>query len=277
MANPLAIDCHTHCFAGPDDPHFPYPADAPYRPAKPATPEALLACMDCAEVDRAIVVHPEPYRDDHRYLEHCLAVGRDRLKGTCLFFAERSGSIAAMTALVERHRGRIVALRIHAYAPGRLPPFGQPALRDFWARAGELGLAVQLHFEPRHAPGFEPLIRAFPSTAVIVDHLGRPFQGSPAEYDVVLGWSALPNVVMKISAIPRREEYPHRDVTPILRTLIDRFGPDRLISGGNFGAGTTPASYRADRDRLRTFLAHLPPEFQAKILGGTAARLFGFA
>ncbi len=27
-------------------------------------------------VDHAVVVHPEPYQDDHRYLEHCLAVGK---------------------------------------------------------------------------------------------------------------------------------------------------------------------------------------------------------
>ena len=40
-------------------------------------------------MDYAVVVHPEPYQDDHRYLEHCLDVGRGKLKGTCLFFADR--------------------------------------------------------------------------------------------------------------------------------------------------------------------------------------------
>lgn len=276
MPNARAIDAHAHCFAGPDDPHVPYPPDAPYRPAR-ATPDALLACLTGAGVDRAILVHPEPYGDDHRYLEHCLGVAGDRLKGTCLFFADRPGALGAMAGLVERHPGRIVAARIHAYAPERLPPFGTPALRAFWARAGELGLAIQLHFEPRYALGFAPLIREFPRTAVVVDHLGRPFQGSPAEYDAVLDWARLPNVVMKLSLLPRREEYPHRDIMPIVRTLIGRFSPDRLISGGNFGAGTTPDSYRADRDRLRSFLAHLRIEDQEAILGGTAARLFGFA
>ena len=49
-----------------------------------ATPEHLLACMDGGGVDYAIVVHPEPYQDDHRYLEHCLEVGGDRLPRTGL-------------------------------------------------------------------------------------------------------------------------------------------------------------------------------------------------
>jgi predicted TIM-barrel fold metal-dependent hydrolase len=271
------IDTHLHCFAGKDDPRFPYHADGPYQPAEPATPERLLRCMAEAGVDHAVVVHPEPYQDDHRYLEHCLEVGEVKLKGTCLFFADRPRSLDRMTDLAKRHEGRIVAARIHAYAPKRLPPFGKPELRAFWKQVGDLGLAVQLHFEPRHAPGFEPLIRAFPQTQVIIDHLGRPFQGSPEEYAVVLGWARLPNTIMKLSSLPAKDQYPHRDVGPVIRDLVKRFGPDRLIYGGGFGAGATGANYRAYRERVRSHLADLSPEDQAKVLGGTAARLFGFA
>jgi predicted TIM-barrel fold metal-dependent hydrolase len=277
-AEPLApvVDTHLHCFAGKNDPRFPYHPRGPYRPVEPATPEFLLQCMAGAGVDHAVVVHPEPYQDDHRYLEHCLAVGGGKLKGTCLFFADRPGSLDRMSALVKSQEGKIVAARVHAYAPDRLPPFGKPELRELWKRIGELGLAVQIHFEPRYAPGFEPLIREFPATTVVIDHLGRPFQGSPEEYAVVLGWSKLPNTVMKLSSLSTREQYPHRDVGPVIKDLVRRFGPDRLIYGGGFGAGTSGASYRAYREKLRSYLTDLPAEDQAKVLGGTAARLFGF-
>jgi predicted TIM-barrel fold metal-dependent hydrolase len=270
------IDTHLHCFAGKDDPRFPYHPNGPYQPAEPATPEHLLRCMAKAGVDHAVVVHPEPYQDDHRYLEHCLGVGKDKLKGTCLFFADRPGSLDRMTDLAKRHEGRIVAARIHAYAPNRLPPFGKPELRAFWKHVGDLGLAVQLHFEPRYAPGFEPLIKEFPKTTVIIDHLGRPFQGTPEEYAVVLGWAGLPNTIMKLSSLPAREQYPHRDVGPVIKDLVKRFGPDRLIYGGGFNAGATGASYRAYRERVRSYLTDLSPEGQAKVVGGTAARLFRF-
>jgi predicted TIM-barrel fold metal-dependent hydrolase len=270
------IDTHLHCFAGKDDRRFPYHPDGPYQPAEPATPEHLLRCMAEAGVDHAMVVHPEPYQDDHRYLEHGLAVGKDKLKGTCLFFADRPGSLDRMTDLVRKHQGRIVAARIHAYAPKRLPPFGKPELQAFWKHVGDLGLAVQLHFEPRYAPGFEPLIKEFPRTTVIIDHLGRPFQGTPEEYAVVLGWAKLPNTIMKLSSLPAKEQYPHRDVGPVIKDLVNRFGPDRLIYGGGFGAAATGASYRAYRERVRSYLTDLSPEDQAKVLGGTAARLFGF-
>jgi predicted TIM-barrel fold metal-dependent hydrolase len=270
------IDTHLHCFAGKDDRRFPYHPQGPYQPEQAATPERLLKCMREADVDHAIVVHPEPYQDDHRYLEYCLDVGKGTLKGTCLFFADRPGSVERMSELVKKLDGRIVAARIHAYAPDRLPPFGKPELRAFWKRASDLGLAVQLHFEPRYAPGFEPLIREFDRTTVIIDHLGRPLQGTPEEYALVLGWSRLRNTVMKLSSLPDHRESPHRDAGPIIKDLTERFGPDRLISGGGFGPDATGASYRAFREKVRSYLTHLSAEDQAKILGGTAARLFGF-
>src|SRR4051794_20351895 len=78
------VDTHIHCFAGKDNQKFRYHPNGPYKPAAPATPEHLLKCMDGAGVGFAIIVHPEPYQDDHAYLEHCLDVGKGRFKGTCL-------------------------------------------------------------------------------------------------------------------------------------------------------------------------------------------------
>src|SRR5262249_19676266 len=117
---------------------------------------------------------------------------------------------------------------------------------------------------------------AFPQIKVIIDHLGRPFQGSPDEYAEVLGWARFPNTVMKLSSLPPKERYPHRDVEPVIKDLVKRFGSDRLMYGGGFGAGATGVSYRAYRERVRSYLSNLTPEDQAKVLGGTAARLFDF-
>ena len=268
------VDTHLHCFAGSRDPRFPYHSRAPYTPEAPATPEHLLDCMDEAGVDFAVVVHPEPYQDDHRYLEHCLAVGGKRLKGTALFFSDRAGSLEKLPELARR--ADLIAVRVHAYAPDRLPPFGKPELRRLWKMAAELGLAVQIHFEPRYAAGFEPLIREFKDTRVIIDHLGRPFQGTPQEHATVVKWSRFPNTIMKLSSIPSNRSYPHRDIDPVIKQLTESYGADRMIYGGGFNADATGASYRAAFDRAEAFLGHLTASDRAKILGGTAAKLFGF-
>jgi predicted TIM-barrel fold metal-dependent hydrolase len=268
-AKAKVVDAHLHCFAGKDDARFPYHANAPYRPAEAATPEHLLKCMDGAGVDHAIVVHPEPYQDDHRYLEHCLEVGKGRLKGTALFFAGRHDGLKELAK-----RAPLVAARVHAYAPDRLPPWKE--LGALWKTALDLGLAVQIHFEPRYAAGFEPWLDEFKSGTVIVDHLGRPLQGTPEEHERVIRWAERPNVIMKLSSYSPQTQYPHRDVAPIVKRLAAAYGADRMIYGGGFDAKATGESYRADRERARSLIAHLPEADQAKILGGTAARLFRF-
>lgn len=269
----ILVDTHLHCFAGPADPAFPYHPNAPYRPDRTATPEHLLQCMNGAGIEFAVVVHPEPYQDDHRYLRHCLEIGKRRLRGTCLFFADQPRSIDRMQALARDVP--LVAARIHAYAPDRLPPFGRPELAAYWKAVGEAGLAVQLHFEPRYAPGFEPLIREHPEITVIIDHLGRPFQGTPEEHDVVLNWSRFPNTIMKLSSIPSPSVYPHRDPAPVIRRICDLYGPERILYGGGFSADATGESWRGVLEHARSFLTDWSAADQAKVLGGNAVRLFG--
>ena len=270
------VDTHLHCFDGPHSESFPYHPRGPYRPAAAATPEHLLRCMDGAGVDYAVVVHPEPYQDDHRYLDHCLEAGRGRLKGTCLFFADRPESLAAMPEFLRAREGRIVASRVHAYAPERLPPFGRPELRRWWAAVADAGVAVQLHFEPRYAAGFEPYIREFSDTKVIIDHMGRPMQGTPEEHANVIRWADYPNTIMKLASIPAPERYPHRQVGPIIRQLVAAWGGERMIYGGGFNAEATPESYRRYRSDLAGHLAGVSQSEREAIFGGTASKLFGW-
>jgi predicted TIM-barrel fold metal-dependent hydrolase len=170
----------------------------------------------------------------------------------------------------------VVTARIHAFQADRLPPFGKPELRQLWKLASDSGLAVQLHFEPRYAAGFEPLIREFKQTRVIVDHLGRPFQGAAEDNDRVLRWADFPNVVMKLSSFPARDAKEAADLPRVVRRLADAFGADRLIYGGGFDEKATPETYRAERERTAALLDFLRPEARAKVMGANAAKLFGF-
>jgi predicted TIM-barrel fold metal-dependent hydrolase len=268
------IDTHVHCFAGKMNAKFPYHAQAPYRPDDEASPENLLAAMDAAGIAAAVIVHPEPYQDDHRYLEHVLDVGGKRLKGTALVFSDRPESMAQLPGLVKRVP--IVAVRVHAYAPERLPPFDRPELKKLWKLAGDLGICVQLHLEPRYAPHFTPILKEFKDVTVVIDHLGRPLQGTPEEHEVIVDWAKFENTVMKISSLPTTRMYPHRDVQPVIDRLCERFGSDRLIYGGGFDGSPRAEGYQTTLKRTREYLQHRSAEEQAKILGLNARRLFRF-
>ena len=105
----------------------------------------------------------------------------------------------------------------------------------------------------------------------------RPFQGTPEEHAVVVGWSKHPNVVMKLSSLPVREKYPHRDPAPVVKQLCEAYGASRLVYGGGFNAEATAESYRAARQRVADHLPDLTDDEIANVLGGNAARLFGLS
>ena len=85
----MVIEWNTHIFS-PDLQRYPFHEKASYTPdvsIQPADPlGAYLAQMDQHGIDRAVLVHPEPYGDDHRLVLDCLEQEKERVKGTCLFY-----------------------------------------------------------------------------------------------------------------------------------------------------------------------------------------------
>src|SRR5271156_4036145 len=108
----ILIESHIHLFAG-DPARFPYNRGS-YTPHT-ATVEDYVKFAREARIDHAVIVHPEPYQDDHRYLEYCFAhePSPGYFKGTCLFDPLREDTPRRMRALAQRWPKRIVALRIH--------------------------------------------------------------------------------------------------------------------------------------------------------------------
>ncbi len=281
----LLIDSHIHLFAA-DQTRFPYHRNAVYRP--PAQPlEDYAKFVRAAGIDHAVIVHPEPYQDDHRYLEHCFEnEPRPRFfKGTCLFDPVDPATPERIEVLVKKHPGRIVALRIHENrAPGQPPsasgPIRErdlraPAMRETWRKVHSLGLAIQMHFVPHFAPQIRALAEVFPEMPVILDHLGRAGEGTPTEYEEVLKLAKLPRTYMKYSAVrySSKQEYPHRDVKPLIRRVYDAFGPGRIIWGG---LGMNMEEFHRQAKLLDEMFDFASEADRAKIRGLNAARLYGF-
>ena len=277
------VETHLHLF---DPQRFPYHPNATYRPpAETLDDYARFAAQ--AGIDRAVIVHPEPYQDDHSYLEYCFRnePSRGFFKGTCLFDPIASDTPSRMEALVKKLPGRIVALRIHVNRDPKTPPttsgairdrdLRAPAMKDAWRAAARLGIAIQMHFIPPHAPEIRALASEFRDVTVILDHLGKPGLGSPAEYAEVLALASLPRVIMKYSAVhySSKQDYPHRDVKPFVRRAYDAFGPDRIIWGV---LGSNLADFRKHSALLDDMFDFAPESARAKIRGLNAMRLFQF-
>ena len=243
--------------------------------------------MRASGLKHSIVVHPEPYQDDHRYLEHCFAnePSPGYFKGTILLDAFAKDSAERMRQLVERHQGRIVALRVHAMnAPGEPSSSSgaitnrdlrDPRMQAMWEAARDLGLAIQMHFRPHHAPEIGELQAKVPGATVILDHIGRAGMGTWQDFEGVLALAKDPKCYLKVSGIrySSQDGYPYLDAKKYLQPAYAAFGADRMITGG---FGYTLEDFHANLRMLDQVLDFASEPDRAKILGLTAQRLFRF-
>jgi predicted TIM-barrel fold metal-dependent hydrolase len=267
----MIVEWNTHIFAS-DVARYPFHAQAAYRPdASHLLADPLsdyLQRMDRFGIDRAVIVQPEPYGDDHRLVLACLRRETERLKATSLFYPKDPEAVTKLQTLVNVEP-RIVATRFHAHRGKEmyLDSFADPAVRALWRKAGELGLVIELHIGPNYARQVAEAIRAFPSFPVLIDHLAEPGFGAPEEYEDVLALAQFPNVTMKLSGLNHfsKEAEPYFDTRALVRRVAEAYGPDHLAwSSGSPGI-------------VDALLGHWSEADREKVKGGNLARLTGFA
>jgi predicted TIM-barrel fold metal-dependent hydrolase len=280
------IETHIHLFAG--DPRFPYNSGS-YAPHKLPVEEYVKFAVE-AHINHAIIVHPEPYQDDHRYLEYSFAhePSPGFFKGTCLFDPIDPATPQRMQALVKRNPGRIAGLRIHETHEAGTPSTNSGLIRDrdlknpqmavTWRAAHELGLAIQIHCIPHYAPAIGELASKFQNTPVILDHLARPGQGTAEEYEQVLKLAQIPRVYMKYSstgvASASKQPFPHEDAKPLVKRVYQAFGAEKIILGelgGNMG------EFQQAMQLFHSMFDFAPESARARMQGLNAKRLFAFS
>jgi predicted TIM-barrel fold metal-dependent hydrolase len=276
---PPSVEAHLHLF---EPARFPYHPSATYQP--PA--EALAPYLEFAaahNIQHAVIVHPEPYQDDHRYLEYCFTNEKPAglFKGTCLFDPIDPGTPGKLRELVQRWPKRIVALRIHAMnGPGEVftksgpiknRDLADPALRRTWAACADLGLSVQMHFVPHHAPAIAALAKQVP-VQVILDHLGRAGV-EEGGWDHIVRLADLPNATLKFSGLgySSKQKQPYPDLAQPIGRLVRAFGTSRMVQGG---LGPSPKLYREAAEQLEAFI---PAKDRPAVRYGNAMKLYRFS
>jgi predicted TIM-barrel fold metal-dependent hydrolase len=265
------IDSHVHLFL----PEFAYHANASYRP--PSHPLSdYLAFLRQAPVAHVLVVHPEPYQDDHRILAYVFEKepSPEFFKSTCLFDPIDPKTPERMAALSRRHPGRIVGIRIHEiHKPGTPPATAgpikdrdlqDPGMKNVFRAARRLHMAIQFQLIPHYATQVGELAREFPDVPVVLDHLARAQEGSATEVDQAMLLGKLSNVCIKYSG-------PYIGNVDLARRAFDSFGPDQMICGY---LGMNAEDYRKWSGDFDRAFGRLSAVERRKIRVETARRLF---
>ena len=111
------IEWNAHMFSSdttsyPIHPEATYVPDLSTRPADPLV--AYLGHLEAEKIDRAVIVHPEPYGDDHLLIIDCLKRKPNILRGTSLFYPKDPDAPKKLETLVKRVP-HIVSTRFHAH------------------------------------------------------------------------------------------------------------------------------------------------------------------
>ncbi|MFW6195446.1 MAG: amidohydrolase family protein, partial [Chloroflexota bacterium] len=265
----MIIEWNAHMFSR-DTGRYPFHPEAVYTPDASRLSDDPLADyvsrMDEEGIDHAVLVHPEPYGDDHRLVLDCLEREPERLHGTSLFFPRDPDGPRKLEELVKR-QPKIISTRFHGMR-GReqyMDSFDDEGVRALWDRAAELGLIVELHIGPQYARSAARRIAEHPDTPVLIDHLAEPHTGDTVEFADVLELAAYDNVYMKLSGLNHfSDDAPlYEDARPFTQRVIREFGSDRMV----WGSGTP-----------RIVDAHMPEHSDAerdKVRGGNLAQLLG--
>ena len=267
----MIVEWNAHMFSS-DCQRYSFHPQAVYAPPEERLSMDPLAeylqHMDAEGIERAVLVQPEPYGDDHRLVLDCLGREPIRLKGTCLVFPKDPECVAKMVSLVSGEP-RIIALRLHAHRgkTDYLGSFDDANVLSLWGKAADLGLVVELHIGPDYAGQAARAIAGYPDTPVLIDHLCEPAFGSTDEYRDVLALSRFSNVTMKLSGLGHfsQEAEPYVDTGALVRRVAEAFGPDRLAwSSGSPGI-------------VDALLHDWPEGDRAKVKGANLAALAGWA
>ena len=144
-----AIDSHVHVWlrredCEPGDRFFEFAEGQ--TPTVCATPSALLAEMDDAGIDGALIVQPINYKFDHAFVQNTIASNKQRFMG-CLLADPSAGmdGIAKMEELAATGCFRFV--RFNPYLFPNTPSDGKGGMsgavgRALYKKAGELSLPV---------------------------------------------------------------------------------------------------------------------------------------
>ncbi|MCX4679773.1 amidohydrolase family protein [Streptomyces sp. NBC_01433] len=149
------------------------------------------------------------------------------------------------------------------------------------AAVADAGLVYDLIVLPHQLPAAAKAAALLPGLTFVLDHAGKPPIAARRSHpwaDDLRALAALPNTVGKLSGLVTEADprtWTVQDLRPYTDTLLDAFGPDRLMFGSDWPVCRLAASYAEVVDAARTLTAHLTPDERRAVFADTATRVYG--
>jgi predicted TIM-barrel fold metal-dependent hydrolase len=218
---------------------------APHRPTSSYSAAELIAEMDAAGVDGAIL-HPPSWDPVSNPLS--IQAVQD-YPGKFAILGNFPLDVPENRALVPgwTEQPGMVGLRFAMVSPAQQGWIRDGSLDWLWPAAEQAGVPIAT-MAGRFLPVFTAIAERHPDLTLIVDHLGlvRHAQDDAAfaRLDELLALAKFPNVHIKATGAPAYSShaYPFRNIHDGLHRIFDAFGPKRFFWGTDITR--MPCSYR---------------------------------
>ena len=267
----MIVDSHVHVVDESRVAFDPQPFGSDWYRTHAVSMEGFEAELDAAGVAHAILVQAVgAYGHDCRYLAEAVTRGSDRYRWVCSVDPRRPDAIEALRGWVELGA---TGVRLFAIGPYGDDWLDSPTTFNLWRLASERGLVVVATVLPGAIGRLAAPLERFAEVSVALDHCGfaEPDRDGWADLQRLSGFA---NLHLKLSSIALGLD---RDVDAAVR--VARFaslvGTQRLLWGSDYPQ-THGRSYPEIVGFARSATASLGIGPQAEILGGNAARLWGW-
>jgi predicted TIM-barrel fold metal-dependent hydrolase len=244
---------------------------------RPTTPEQLIASMDQAGVDKAIVVQASTaYGHDSSYLAD--SIERFPTRFTGVFSLDPLQPDAPKQMDHWKSRG-MTGMRV--FTTGSTMPGQQTWLDDerafaVWEKAGKERLPIAVQMTAEGIPLLLKIVSRVPETAFLLDHMARPViaDGPPyAKAKSLFELASYPSIYLKLTS-RNVEQCQSGEATPgtFMPQLVKAFSASRIMWGSNFPAHDDTLSNILKE--AQHVLNVLDPSDQAMIFAGTAERIY---
>lgn len=156
----------------------------------------------------------------------------------------------------------------------------RPDVRRGLAAVAEAGLVYDLIVQPHQLPSCAQVAAELPGLTFVLDHVGKPpiaaGELEPWASDV-RALAARPNTVCKLSGMVTEADpakWTPEDLRPYADTVLDAFGPGRLMFGSDWPVCILAATYGQVVDATRELTAGLGDDERAQLFAGTATRVY---
>ncbi len=144
----------------------------------------------------------------------------------------------------------------------------------------DLGLAFDALARVRHLAHLPRLIERHPDLPIVIDHAAKPdiAAGRHAEWRAAMAvLAAVPHVRCKLSGLVTEAApgAPPDAFRPYVDTLLELFGPQRLMFGSDWPVLTTRQEYSTWWDWSHRLTAPLSPAERDAVFGRNAAAFYG--